>query len=105
MLLQLKIEAIYYEVNEATQPHAGISTISLVQNLNNEVGSGTTAYFARQSLQIVSSHSFQYVGAGNSIESAYPSRGGVVIQENEVTSIDGARINYTSTDQEETLNW
>ena len=94
-----EIEAIYYEVNEATQPHAGISTISLVQNLNNEVGSGTTAYFARQSLQIVSSHSFQYVGAGNSIESAYPSRGGVVIQENEVTSIDGARINYTSTDQ------
>ena len=50
-------------------------------------------------MQIVSSHAFQYVGAGNSIESAYPSRGGVVIQENEVISIDGARINYTSTDQ------
>ena len=80
-----EMEAIYYEVNEATQPHAGISTISLVQNLNNEVGTGSTVYFARQSLQIVSSHSFQYVGAGNSIESAYPSRGGVVIQENEVT--------------------
>ena len=94
-----EIEAIYYDVLESTQPHAGISTISLVQNLNNEVGLGTTAYFARQSLQIVSSHSFQYVGAGNSIESAYPSRGGVVIQENEVISIDGARINYTSTDQ------
>ena len=92
-------EAIYYDVLEATAPVAGITTISLVQNLNNEVGVGSTAFFARQSLQIVSSHSFQYIGAGNTIENAYPSRGGVVIQENEVVTDDGARVNYTSTDQ------
>jgi len=71
----------------------------LIQNLNNEVGVGSTAFFSRQSLQIVSSQSFQYIGAGNTIETAYPSRGGVAIQENEVISIDGARVNYTSTDQ------
>ena len=93
------IEAIYYDVLEATAPVAGITTISLVQNLNNEVGVGSTAFFARQSLQIVSSQSFQYVGSGNTIETAYPSRGGITIQENEVISDDGARINYTSTDQ------
>ena len=92
-------EAIYYDVLESTAPVAGITTISLVQNLNNEVGVGSTAFFARQSLQIVSSHSFQYIGAGNTIENAYPSRGGVVIQENEVVTDDGARVNYTSTDQ------
>ena len=78
------LDAIYYDVLEATAPVAGITTISLVQNLNNEVGVGSTAFFARQSLQIVSSQSFQYVGSGNTIETAYPSRGGVVIQENEV---------------------
>jgi len=50
-------------------------------------------------LQIVSSHSFEYVGAGNTIELAYPSRGGVVIQDNEVIELDGARVVYTSTDQ------
>ena len=93
------IEAIYYDVLEATAPVAGITTISLVQNLNNEVGVGSTAYFARQSFQIVSSHSFQYIGAGNTIETAYPSRGGVAIEENEVITNDGGRINYTSTDQ------
>ena len=93
------IEAIYYDVLEATAPVAGITTISLVQNLNNEVGVGSTAFFARQSLQIVSSQSFQYVGAGNTIETAYPSRGGITIQENEVITDDGAKINYTSTDQ------
>ena len=94
-----EIDAIYYDVIEATKPSAGITTISLVQNLNNEVGVGNTAYFARQSFQIVSSHSFQYIGAGNTIESAYPSRGGVSIIENEVITTDGGQINYTSTDQ------
>jgi hypothetical protein len=93
------IEAIYYDVLEATQPSAGITTVSLVQNLNNEVGVGSTAFFARQSFQIVSSQSFQYIGAGNTIETAYPSRGGVTIQENEVITEDGGKINYTSTDQ------
>ena len=94
-----EIDAIYYDVLESTAPSAGITTISLVQNLNNEVGIGSTAYFARQSFQIVSSHSFQYIGAGNAIESAYPSRGGVSIVENEVITTDGGQINYTSTDQ------
>ena len=93
------IEAIYYDVLEATKPSAGITTVSLIQNLNNEVGIGTTVFFARQSFQIVSSHSFQYIGAGNTIETAYPSRGGVTIQENEVITIDGGKVNYTSTDQ------
>ena len=94
-----EIDAIYYDILEATEPSAGITTISLVQNLNNEVGVGSTAYFARQSFQIVSSHSFQYIGAGNTIESAYPSRGGVSTVENEVITTDGGKINYTSTDQ------
>ena len=48
-----QMEAIYYDVLEATAPVAGITTISLVQNLNNEVGTGSTVYFARQSFQIV----------------------------------------------------
>ena len=94
-----EIDAIYYDVLESTKPSAGITTISLIQNLNNEVGVGSTAYFARQSFQIVSSHSFQYIGAGNTIESAYPSRGGVSIVDNEVITTDGGQINYTSTDQ------
>ena len=93
------VEAIYYDVLEATEPVAGVSTVSLIQNLNNEVGIGTTVFFTRQSFQIVSSHSFQYIGAGNTIETAYPSKGGVTIEENEVITEDGGKVNYTSTDQ------
>jgi hypothetical protein len=94
------ISPIYYFVQEATLPASGISTITLVQNLNNPVGYGTTAYFARQSLQIASSHSFEYVGAGNAIETARPSKGGVTISDNEVMKIDGGEVIYTSTDQD-----
>jgi len=96
---QASIEPIYYGVLEATKPVAGISTISLIQNLNNDVGIGTTVYFSRQSFQIVSSHSFQYIGAGNTISDAYPSRGGITIQENEVIKLSGGEVTYTSTDQ------
>ena len=93
------LDPIYYEVLESTPPSAGVSTVTLLQNLNNEVGVGSTAFFSRQSLQSVSSHSFQYVGSGNKIENAYPSKGGVTIQENEVIDSKGAKVFYTSTDQ------
>lgn len=90
---------VYYGVDSATVPYAGISTVTLVQTLNNDVGVGTTAYFSRQSLQIASSHSFEFIGAGNTIEFAYPSRGGVSRQEDEVIKIDGGEVIYTSTDE------
>jgi hypothetical protein len=93
------LNPIYYGVDSATLPSSGITTVSLVQNLNNNISTGSTAYFARQSLQIASSHSFEYIGAGNAIETARPSKGGVTIQENEVLKLDGGDVIYTSTDQ------
>ena len=91
---------LYYQVRSATLPSAGVSTVTLANPLNNDVGIGTTAFLFRQSLQIVSSHSFEYIGAGNSIEFARPSKGGVTIQENEVIKLNGGEIAYTSTDQD-----
>ena len=90
---------IYYSVESATKPVSGISTIVLNQRLNNTVGVGTTVFFSRVSLQITSSHSFEWVGSGNTINPAKPALGGVVIQENEVVEEDGGQVVYTSTDQ------
>jgi hypothetical protein len=90
---------IYYTLESATLPSAGISTITLNRNLNNTVSIGTTVYFSRLSLQITSSHSFEWVGSGNNIFQAKPALGGVVITENEIVKIDGGEIIYTSTDQ------
>ena len=97
---EVTLRPIYYTVQSATAPVAGVSTVILNNALNNAVGVGTTVFFARQSFQIVSSHSFQYIGAGNTIESAYPSKGGVTIQENEIVKLDGGQVVYTSTDQD-----
>jgi len=94
------LRPIYYSVSSATAPSAGVSTVTLATNLNNDISIGTTAYLSRRSFQIVSSQSFQYIGAGNTIETAYPSRGGVTIQENEIIKLDGGEVVYTSTDQD-----
>lgn len=90
---------IYYKVDSSTLPSSGISTITLTENLNNTISAGTTAYFSRMSLQVASTISFEYIGAGNAIESAKPSKGGVTRQENEVVRINGGEVVYTSTDQ------
>lgn len=94
-----KMAPIYYTIESASLPSSGISTIILNNNLNSSVSAGTTVYFNRLSLQITSSHSFEWVGSGNDIFKAKPSLGGVVTQENEVVKIAGGEIVYTSTDQ------
>ena len=94
-----KTYPLYYSIESATLPTAGITTIVLNQNLNNTVSAGATVYFSRVSLQITSSHSFEWVGAGNNIFQAKPALGGVVIQENEVVTSNGGQVVYTSTDQ------
>ena len=93
------LEPIYYTVASSTETISGISTITLEENLNNDIGAGTTAYFHQLSRVVASSHTFEYIGSGNTIQSATPKRGGVTIQANEVFTDDGGRVVYTSTDQ------
>ena len=95
----VRMQPLYFKVASATLPHNGISTITMSQGLNNDLVGGEVAYITRQSLQITSSHSFEYVGAGNTILTARPSVGGIIIQDNEVVQEDGGLVVYTSTDQ------
>ena len=96
---QLTFDPIYYTIESATLPSAGISTVTLNNNLNSSVSVGTTAYFSRLSLQIATSISLEWVGSGTDIKKAKPALGGVVVQENEVVKKNGGEIVYTSTDQ------
>jgi len=93
------IAPIYYTINSSTPVVSGITTITLDENLNNSVGVGTTAYFYQVSKITASSHTFEYVGTGNDITTATPLRGGVPVQENEVVTRNGGRVDFTSTDQ------
>ena len=97
-------QPIYYKVSTATLPSSGISTVTFLQTLNNTVSAGTTVYFARGSLQLASTISFEHVGAGTNIFTAKPALGGVVIPENKVVQIDGGTVTYTSTDQSGNFN-
>ena len=92
-------QPLYYTINSSTPVTAGITTLTLATNLLNEVGIGSTAFFAQGSRIVASSHTFEYVGAGNQIVTATPKRGGVTNQANEVVTIDGGKVLYTSTDQ------
>ena len=93
------MQPIYYKVSAATLPSAGISTISFLQTLNNTVSAGTTVYFSRTSLQLATTISFEFVGAGTNINTAKPALGGVVVPENQVVQTNGGSVVYTSTDQ------
>jgi len=95
----VKITPIYYKVDRATLPSAGISTIVLAKKLNNTVGVGSTVFFARSSFQLASSHSFEYIGSGVDINRAKPALGGITIPENQTVKINGGDLVYTSTDQ------
>lgn len=93
------MDPIYYTINSSTPVSSGISTITIEENLNNTVSSGTTVYFYQLSKITASSHTFEYVGSGNDITTATPLRGGVAIQENEIVERNGGKVVYTSTDQ------
>ena len=89
----------YYTIVDCTEPSAGICTFTINEQLPYSVGIGTTVPIFRQSRILASSHSFQYIGSGTSIESSLPSTGGVAIQSNEVDMRSGGLVIYTSTDQ------
>ena len=90
---------VYYTINSATPVTAGISTITIDQTLPNAVGIGSTVPFAKQSLILASSYTFEHVGSGININTARPSKGGVSIPENQAISEEGGKVVYTSTDE------
>lgn len=89
----------YYNIATASEPVNGTSTIVLTQTLNNTVGSGTTVYFSRLSLQIATTISFEWIGAGTNINTAKPALGGITNPDNEVVKLNGGQVVYTSTNQ------
>jgi len=98
---KVNTDPILYTVSEATEPVAqtGLSTVTFNEFIPYAVGVGVTSEFVRLSRIITSSHSFEYVGAGTDLNRANPFQGGEPIPENEIVSINGGQVPYTSTDQ------
>ena len=89
----------YYSIKESTPISAGISTITLNDNVPYAVGVGSTVPFYKQSKIIASSHSFEYIGTGVDPVNSLPQKGAIPIQDNEIEDTDGGITIFTSTDQ------
>jgi hypothetical protein len=76
-----------------------VTTLELDEVLPYVPLDGETINFYQVSMSSVSSHQFEFVGAGTDINTCLPSLGGVPVQKNEVVMTNGGRIYYTSTDQ------
>jgi hypothetical protein len=98
-IISVELIEKYYTVTSCTQPSSGICTFTINEPLPYGVSLGTTVPVFRQSRILASSHSFQYIGSGTTINTALPVAGGVSIPENEVDMRGGGLVIYTSTDQ------
>jgi hypothetical protein len=94
------MEPIYFTVSEATeQTPTGITTITLNEFVPYQLELDDPIEMRRISRILTSSHSFEYIGSGTSINTSLPFEGAVPIKANEVVATDGAQIPFTSTDQ------
>lgn len=89
----------YYTIIAATATSGGQSSVQFDEEVDVAVVDNTVATFYKRSFISASGHTFEYVGSGTNLATALPQAGGVPIQTNEVTSINGGKVFYTSTDQ------
>ena len=99
--LEVITSPIYYNVDSATSPttSTGITTVTFAEFIPYELFGNEDVSFKRISRILTSSHSFEYIGTGTSINTATPFTGAVPIKANEIVALDGAQIPFTSTDQ------
>ena len=94
-------EPIYFTVESSTDSSlSGTATVILAERIPYLVGAGTSVEFRRISRILTSGHSFEYIGTGTDINISTPFQGSIPIKENEVVARDGARVPFTSTDQQ-----
>jgi len=91
---------IYFTVSEATEvTSSGITTVTFNEFVPYQLFQNDPIEFRKISRILTSSHSFEYIGSGTSINNSLPFQGAVPIKANEVVALDGAQIPFTSTDQ------
>jgi len=93
------MKPIYFTISEATENTTGITTMTFNEFVPYELFEDDPFTLQRISRILTSSHSFEYVGSGTSINTSLPFQGALPIKANEVVASKGAQIPFTSTDQ------
>lgn len=93
----------YFTVNTVTPIDTFSSNVSVIETFtaNTAVTAGSTVEFFQRSLIVASSHTFEYVGAGNILASALPSNGGVPVPDGEGVEDDNnaGKVFFTATNE------
>jgi hypothetical protein len=90
----------FYTVGETTNVTSNTCIVSFDEKIFriDRPLANSRISFHQGSYLSTSSHTFEYVGAGNNLTTAFPFNGGIPIQENEVIESRGGAVYYTSTD-------
>lgn len=91
--------ATLYTIYNVEQVSGSTWILELPDTLPEAIPDNTSALFYQRSQITTSSHTFEFVGTGNSLGNALPKDGGIPVQANEVVQTNGAEIIFTSTDQ------
>ena len=91
----------YYTIDTIAPntPSAGFATVLIQETFAANLVPGTNLEFYTRSAIIASAHTFEYVGAGTNPATALPQYGGIPIPANEVVTVNGGVVTFTSTDQ------
>ena len=90
-----------FTISESTDNRntaSGITTMTFNEFVPYELFQDDPFSLQRISRILTSSHSFEYVGSGTSINTSLPFEGALPIKANEVVALDGAQVPFTSTD-------
>jgi len=91
----------YYTIDTIIKdtPAVGNATVLIQEVFAGTLPPGTNLEFYTRSAIIASAHTFEYVGAGTNPAIALPQYGGIPIPANEVVTVNGGVVTFTSTDQ------
>ena len=91
----------YYTIDTISPntPSAGNATVLIQETFAANLVPGTNVEFYTRSAIIASAHTFEYVGAGTNPATALPQYGGIPVPANEVVTVNGGVVTFTSTDQ------
>jgi hypothetical protein len=87
------------DIWDVTPLVAGACTVTLAQNVLIPITNNSPCIFFIRSSINASSHTFEYVGTGTTLATAFPAAGAIAIPANQVVTIDGGAVVYTSTDE------
>lgn len=91
--------ATLYDVWESTELVNGQSVVTISESINTPFLDQTPVTFYIRSAINASSHTFEWVGTGDSLANALPQTGAMPVQQNEVVQENGGSVVFTSTDQ------